>query len=54
MTTRRGLKNHDFSSTVPAPSHTVLVEVGYKLEIIAHPNIDPRLLHRSTELHPVY
>jgi hypothetical protein len=53
-TTRRGLKNYDSSSTVPASSHTGPLEVGSKFDTIAQPNIEPRLLHRDTWLHPVY
>jgi hypothetical protein len=53
-TTRRGLENYDFSSTVPVSSRTGPVEVGYKCDIIVHPNIEPRLQHHGTELHPVY
>jgi hypothetical protein len=48
--TRRGLKDHEFSSTVPASSYTGPIEVGYKFDIIAHPNIEPRLLHHGTKL----
>jgi hypothetical protein len=48
--TRRGFKDHEFSSTVPAFSYTGPIEVGYKFDIIAHPNIEPKLLHHGTEL----
>jgi hypothetical protein len=48
-TTRRGLKNHDFSSTVTASSRTGPVEVGHKFDIIVHPNIQPKPLQLGTE-----
>jgi hypothetical protein len=53
-TTRSGLENYGFSSTIPVSSRTGPVEVGYKCDIIVHPNIEPRLQHHGTELHPVY